>query len=88
MPLINTVEQANRLARAIASDLVMYHKDRVVQGLQQDNLFELLRDEFDEGRKLYASRVDPELLRTTNFYERAIVDVVVRPQGQTQCKAW
>ncbi len=45
MPLIETEEAARRLARAIASDLSLYNEDKIVQGIQNDNLFEAIADE-------------------------------------------
>ena len=87
-PLIETPEQANRLARAIASDVALYNEDKVVKGLEQDNLFEVLAEEIEEGRALYKSRVSPALYEKTNFYDRAIVDVIVRPKGHVRTKIW
>ena len=61
MPLIETEEAARRLARAIASDLSLYNEDKIVSGIQNDNLFESLAEEIEEGRALYKRRVSPEL---------------------------
>ncbi|MGQ0507325.1 MAG: hypothetical protein ACT4TC_18625 [Myxococcaceae bacterium] len=80
--------KAMRLARAIASDVSLYNEQKIVQGIEQDNLFEVLRDEIEEGRELYKSRVSPELYTTTNFFDRAIVDIVVRSKGHIRSKIW
>ena len=61
MPLIETEEAARRLARAIASDLSLYNEEKILQGIQSDNLFSALSEEIEEGRALYKSRVSPEL---------------------------
>ncbi len=53
MPLIETEEAARRLARAIASDLSLYNEEKIVGGIQNDNLFESLAEEIEEGRALY-----------------------------------
>ena len=42
MPLIETEEAARRLARAIASDLSLYNEEKIVNGITNDNLFDLL----------------------------------------------
>ena len=39
MPLIETEEAARRLARAIASDLSLYNEEKIVQGIQSDDLW-------------------------------------------------
>lgn len=87
MALIETEEAARRLARAIASDLSLYNEEKIVQGIQGDNLFEALADEIEEGRALFKSRVASELY-AKNFYDRAIVDILVRSKGHVQSKLW
>lgn len=86
--LIITPEAATRLARAIASDLSLYNEEKIVEGIQNDSLFDVLRDEIEEGRELYKSRVSPELYDKTNYYDRAIVDIIVRSKGHVKSKIW
>ncbi|AKF05737.1 hypothetical protein [Sandaracinus amylolyticus] len=87
MALIETEEAARRLARAIASDLSLYNEEKIVQGIQSDNLFEVLAEEIEEGRALFKSRVAPELY-ARGFYDRAIIDILVRSKGHVQSKMW
>jgi hypothetical protein len=87
MPLIETDEAARRLARAIASDLSLYNEEKIVQGIQNDDLFNVLAEEIEEGRALYKSRVSPELY-AKNFYDRAIVDILVKSKGHVKSKIW
>lgn len=87
MALIETEEAARRLARAIASDLSLYNEEKIVKGVEHDNLFDEVADEIEEGRALFKSRVAPELY-PKNFYDRAIVDILVRSKGHVQSKLW
>lgn len=87
MPLIETEEAARRLARAIASDLSLYNEDKIVQGIQNDDLFVAIADEIEEGRALYKSRVAPDLYQR-NFYDRALVDILVKSKGHVKSKLW
>ncbi len=87
MALIETEEAARRLARAIASDLSLYNEEKIVQGIQGDNLFDALAEEIEEGRALFKSRVAPELY-AKNFYDRAIIDILVRSKGHVQSTLW
>ena len=80
--------KAIRLARAIASDISLYNEQKIIHGIEQDNLFDVLRDEIEEGRELFKSRVTPELFSRTNFFDRAIVDVVIKPKGHVKSKIW
>lgn len=77
-----------RLARAIASDISLYNEDKIIKGIVQDNLFDVMADEIDQGLNLYKSRVAPELFQSSNFYYRAIVDIVVKSKGHIKSKIW
>jgi hypothetical protein len=86
-PLLDTDEAARRLARAIASDISLYNEDKIVKGIQEDDLFNTLSEEIEEGRALYKSRVSPDLY-PKNFYERALVDILVKSKGHVKSKLW
>ncbi len=88
MALIETPEQAMRFARAICSDLSLYNEGKIVRGIEDDTFFETMRDEIEEGRALYRSRVSPELYARTNFYDRAIVDVILRSKRHVKSRIW
>ena len=87
MALIDTEEAARRLARAIASDLSLYNEEKIVRGIEGDSLFEVLNEEIEEGRALYKSRVTPDLY-AHNFYDRALVDILVRSKGHLKSLMW
>ena len=78
MALITDPEAARRLARTIISDITIYNKQKVKEGIRNDNLFEVLKSELEQGRKVYESRVSPEIVKNNNFYDLAIVDVMVQ----------
>ena len=80
--------KALRLARAIASDIAVYHEAEVVRGIEGDNLFDLLREPIVEGRELYRGRVSAELYASTNYFERALCDILLRGKGQIRSKLW
>ncbi|MEM9189789.1 MAG: hypothetical protein AAGF12_11470 [Myxococcota bacterium] len=87
MALIETEEAARRLARAIASDLSLYNEEKIVEGVTKDSLFDVLSDEIEEGRALFKSRVAPDLY-AKNFYDRAIIDILVRSKGHVKSVMW
>jgi len=88
LALIDDPEAARRLSRAIVSDVALYNQPKVQEGIQNDNLFEILEEELDEGRKLYNSRVSPEILEKHNFYDLAIVDVLIKQSGRIESDIW
>lgn len=85
---IDTRERAMRLARTIASDISLYNEEKIVKGITDDNLFEELEDEIEEGRDLYRGRVSPEILASTNFFDRAICDIIIKSKGHVKSKLW
>lgn len=80
--------KAMRAARAIASDISLYNEAKILKGLEQDNLFEAIANEIEEGREFYKTRVSSEIFTKANFFERAIVDVVIKPKGHVKSKIW
>jgi len=84
---IDKPERARQLARAIASDLSLYHEDKIVQGIENDTLFDTMADEIEEGRELFKSRVTEEIF-TLNLYDRAIIDVMIKAKGHIKSKIW
>lgn len=87
-PLIDKPERARQFARAIASDLAMYNEAKLVQGIQNDTLFDSMRDEIEEGRQHFVSRVTPEIA-ATNLFDRALVDILLKQRGQNiKSKIW
>ena len=87
MALIDKPERARQLARAIASDLTLYNEAKIVQGIQNDSLFDVMKDEIEEGRALYKSRVTPEIFGL-QLYDRALVDVMLKSKGHIKSKIW
>ena len=75
------------MARAIASDLSLYNEEKIVQGVKDDQLLDALSEEIEEGRALYKSRVAPQLY-PKNFYNRALIDILVRSKGHVPSVMW
>jgi hypothetical protein len=85
---IDTPERAIRLARTIASDISLYNEEKILRGLTEDKLFTELRDEIEEGRELYRTRVAGDLYERTNFFDRAVVDIILKSKGHVKSKIW
>jgi hypothetical protein len=85
--LIDNPQRARQLARAIASDLTLYHEAKILDGITNDTLFDVMREEIEEGRALFKSRVTPDVYGQ-NIYDRAIVDVLVKSKGHLKSRIW
>ncbi len=86
--LIETQDRARRLARTIVSDIALYNKDTIRQGIENDNLFDLLGDDIAKGRQLYESRVAADIIKTSNYYNQALVDILVKQFGNVSSYIW
>lgn len=87
MNLIDNPDQARRLARAIVSDVAIYNREKVEEGIKNDSIFEILAEQLEEGREHFRSRVAPEL-SGSNIYELAVVDVLIKRAGKIESSIW
>ena len=51
-------------------------------------LFEALEHELDEGRKYYEKNVDAAVRDQTDYFDRAVVDILVKGHGSVESKIW
>ncbi|SNB47762.1 hypothetical protein [Geobacter sp. DSM 9736] len=87
METITNPDQARRLARAIVSDVAIYNREKVEEGIRNDTIFEVLAAELEEGRQHFLSRVSPEI-SGTNIYDLAVVDVLIKRAGNIESSIW
>jgi response regulator RpfG family c-di-GMP phosphodiesterase/DNA-directed RNA polymerase subunit RPC12/RpoP len=69
-------DEARRLARLILSDIVIYHAPKVEQGIRDNNFFDVLKEEIDEGRQYYESRVPFRVRRDTEIFTETLQQFV------------
>lgn len=87
MSLIENRDQARRLARAIVSDVALYNREKVEQGIRDDNIFEILDEALTEGREHFLTRVSPEIA-ASNIFDIAVVDVLIKRAGKIESTIW
>jgi hypothetical protein len=66
---------------------MLYHEAKILEGIAADTLFDVMREEIEEGRQLFKSRVTEEIF-SQNIYDRAIVDVLIKSKGHVKSKIW
>jgi len=86
--MIKIEEDALRLARTIISDIVVYHRDSVVEGIKNDNIFDLLKSQIEEGLNFYENQVDPSIVKKNNFFNEALVDILLKEGSEVESKIW
>jgi hypothetical protein len=87
MNIITSKEQAARLARAVVSDVAIYNQEKVEKGIKNDNIFETLSEEIEEGRQHFYSRVAPEL-NPEQIFDLTLVDILIKRAGKIESTIW
>lgn len=88
MRVIKKADEARRLARTILSDILLYNQKKVKEGIEKDTLFDILTEELAEGKKYYESMVDEELRNSNNYFNEAVVDVLIKQGGKIKSEIW
>lgn len=86
--LVDNPDLAFRLARAIISDIALYNQDKVREGIKNDNIFDVLDEELQEGREHFHSRVSPEMQERDHLFDRAVVDIMIKQAGKIESSIW
>lgn len=73
--------RARRLARALVSDLVVYHPEKRQRGLADGNLKDLFGEEIRKSWEEYTEQVGEEVARTTPYFTEALNEILA--EGRT-----
>jgi hypothetical protein len=88
MARITQIEEARKLAASVVGDVAFYSREKIRQGLKADSLFEAIADELAEARAIYAEKVEPELEQQHNLFNRAVVDIIIKPFADEETTIW
>jgi hypothetical protein len=69
-------QKARRLARALVSDLVVYHPEKRQQGIRDGTLATLFKDEIEKSWQEYVEQVGAELAKSTSFWIEALNEIL------------
>ncbi len=69
-------EEARRLARLLVSEIKLYNEEQVEEGRRNRDLYERLKDDIDRSRQMYEERVEPRVLRTTDYFYQELVRIL------------
>lgn len=75
-PAPSEFDEARRLARLILSDIIIYHAAKVEKAIRDNSFFEVLREEIDEGRQYYDSRIPLRVRCDTEIYMETLQQFV------------
>lgn len=69
-------QKARRLARALVSDLVVYHPDKRREGLQNGTLKELFDDEIKKSWEEYSEQIGPDVADAASYFHDALNEIL------------
>ena len=68
--------KARRLARALISDMVVYHPTKRQDGLRDGNLKELFEEEIRKSWEEYADQVGKDVADSTPYFKEALNEIL------------
>ena len=68
--------KARRLARALISDMVVYHPGKRQEGLRDGNLKELFEEEIKKSWEEYAEQVGRDVAESTAYFREALNEIL------------
>jgi predicted Zn finger-like uncharacterized protein len=68
--------KARRLARALVSDIVVYHPAKRQEGIRDGNLKELFEEEIKKSWEEYTEQVGREIAESTGFFREALNEIL------------
>jgi hypothetical protein len=74
------VTKAQRLARALVSDMVSYHPAKRAQGLKDGTLKDIFREEVKKSYEEYVLQVGEQMAGSTTFFQDALNEILAGGQ--------
>lgn len=67
--------KAERLARIIVSDIILYNEDKFAEALRQGSVVEMMSPDLDEGRDLFCNRIDERVREERDYLVEELLRV-------------
>jgi hypothetical protein len=68
--------KARRLARALISDMVVYHPGKRQEGLRDGNLKDLFQEEIKKSWEEYSDQVGRDVAESTPYFREALNEIL------------
>jgi hypothetical protein len=69
-------EEARRFARLLISEIKLYNERAVVEGREQHNLYQRLKDDIERSRQMYDERIPADVRSSSNFFHEELVRIL------------
>ena len=71
-------ELAKRLAARILADLAQFNAKAVEEGIRNGTFYDLLKDDLEEGLRLYRQQVPPEIIAQRDYFQEAVDELIMK----------
>jgi len=65
---------ARRFARLLVSEIRLYNEQKVVEGRESGDIYEMLKEAIDRSREMYDKRVQPEVASKFDYFHYELVN--------------
>jgi CheY-like chemotaxis protein len=76
------IAKAERLARIVVSDIILYNQEKFEAAIQADNVLTAMDAELGEGRTLFAQRIDARVRESRDFLTEELLRVAGMRRSQ------
>jgi hypothetical protein len=76
------IAKAERLARIVVSDIILYNQEKFDAAIQSDDVLRIMDGELQEGRILLAQRIDARVRESRDFLSEEILRVAGTRRSQ------
>jgi len=73
-------QKARRLARALISDMLVYHPEKRLQGVKDGTLPQIFKDEIEKSWLEYVEQVGQDMAQSTPFWTDALNELLAGGQ--------
>ena len=66
----------------LVSEIKLYNEQKVVEGRNQHDLYDRLREYIDRSREMYDKRVKPEVARRYDYFHHELVNTLAEGDAE------
>ncbi|MGH9315664.1 MAG: hypothetical protein ACRD1P_00935 [Thermoanaerobaculia bacterium] len=75
-------EEARRFAKLLVSEIKLYNERAVLEGREQSNIYERLKEDIDRSRQMYDERIPEDVRAGSNFFHEELVRILANGRAE------
>ena len=77
-------EEARRFAKLLVSEIKLYNERAVLEGREQGNIYERLKEDIDRSRQMYDERIPEDVRASSNFFHEELVRILANGRAEAR----